>query len=492
MIVPVASGATESRVPRRPVPGPLVACLFAVAVQVLDMTMLATALPAVTRELRLPAPQQVLVISGYSLAFGCLLLAGAQFGDRFGRRRAYLTGMAGFAVAAGWCATAGSGPELIAGRCVQGLCAALVAAQTLAILTASYGPRRRVTAFTAQSATGAAVAVAGPVLGGILVDADLGGIGWRSAFLAELVLAVVAVAVALRYLPGHQPTAGGRFDPVGAGLVVAVVGTLLYLAMPVGGPRSVTELALGAGCAAVLLPVIVHRGRGPQRAPAFPAGLFTRREFALGAVALVGFSALFAGVPVTVSSTVQLGLGFSARQAGMLLLPSALGAVAGALTAPILVRRWGHATLTAGMLLFGLAALTVAVLLDPGSGRIELPALVLPLAVAGVGLGWFAAPLTGLLMSEADPADPGPASGLVPTLQQWGGALGPAVLLARPGHGSPEPLPAPASGPAGSGAELDSLAVAQSYLAALDGALWIVTGVAAALAAVVLALPGRR
>ncbi|MFI1462144.1 MFS transporter [Nocardia carnea] len=468
MIAPTASGAATGS--ERVLRGPLIVCLFAVAVQVLDMTMLAAALPAIGRALHLPAAQQVLVVTGYSLVFGCALMAAAHFGDRFGRRRIYLTGMTGYALCAGWCAAAGGGAELVTARCLQGLCGALVAAQTLAVITTSFGPRHRTTAFAAHSATAAAVAVAGPVLGGVLVDADLGNTGWRSVFLAEMVCALVAVAVAVRFLPRHRPAPDRRSDPVGAGLGIAVVAVLLSLVLPLGGPRSVPELAFGGVCVAVALPVLVHRGRGTGRAQVFPVALFARREFALGAVAVVGFSAIFAGLPLTVSNTAQLGVGFSAQQAGMLLLPSALGAVAGALSAPMLIHRIGTVALLAGTVLFGLATVSVAVLIDPGSGRIDVPGLIVPLAVAGIGLGWFAAPLPGLLMSGIDPDDTGAASGSVPTLQQLGGALGPVILLARP----------------------EESAAASDHLAALVDSLLIVAGMAAALAMVILALPRAR
>ncbi|MEU1981199.1 MFS transporter [Nocardia sp. NPDC019395] len=475
MIVSTVSGGTARPAGRRArvARGPLFACMLAVVVQVLDLTMLASALPAIARDVPLPAMQQVLVVSGYSLAFGCTLIAGAYLGDRYGRRRAYLTGMAGFALCAAWCAAAGGGAELIAGRCAQGLCGALVAAQTLAIITTSFDGRRRMTAFAAHSATAAAAAVAGPVLGGVLVDSDPMSIGWRSLFLTEMSIALVAVAVAGRFLPRDRPTAARRLDTVGAVLCVALIAVLLYLVIPVGGTRSVLEWSLAGTVAAVLLPVVVRRGRGAGSAPAFPAGLFARREFALGAVAVVGFSAIFAGMPVTVSKTVQLGLGFTAQQAGLLLLPSAAGAVVGALTAPILVNRGRNATLTAGMILFGFATATVALLIDPGAGRIDVPALVVPLTAAGIGLGWFAAPLPALLMAGIGPADTGPASGLVPTLQQLGSALGPVVLLTRLDPGMPGNI-------------------TYAYLAALGTALWIVVAAAAVLSVVVLALPRGR
>lgn len=475
MIVPITSADPAD--PGRTLRSPLLACLFAVAVQVLDMTMLATALPAVTRVLGLSATHQVLVVSGYSLIFGCALLTGAQFGDRFGRRPAYLTGMTGFAVCAGWCATASSGTELVAARCAQGLFGALVAAQTLAIITTSFGPRRRATAFAAHSATAAAVAVAGPVLGGLLVAMNSAGTGWRSVFLAEMVLALVAVAVARRFLPGDRPATDARFDVTGAVLGVVVVAALLSPVLPLGGTRSIAGLAFGGACVAAAVPLLVHRARVSRRTGWSPLRLFARRDFALGAVAVIGFSAIFAGLPLTVSNTVQLGLGFSAPSAGILLLPSAAGAVAGALTAPMLARRNVRGTLTAGMLLFGFATVSVALLIDPASGRIDVPVLVLPLAVAGMGLGWFAAPLPALLMSRVDSDGIGPASGAVPTLQQFGGALGPALLLTGLER---EPPPA---------ARAFDAAAASEYLGALTGALWIVAGAAAVLVGVVLALP---
>ncbi|MGW5385361.1 MFS transporter [Nocardia sp. NPDC003963] len=473
--VPVAAPAPHRL--RETFRGPVLACLCAVAVLMLDTSMLTAALPAITRDLRLPAIQQAFVLSGYSLFLGCSLLAAAYLGDRFGRGRVYLAGMSGSVVFALAGAAAGNGIELLVARGAQGLCAALVAAQSLAIIDTATGPRGRATAFAAHSATGAIAATVGPVLGGFVVDAGSAGGAWRPVFLVEAFAGAVAVVVILRVLPPARPATRPPSDIPGVALCALAVGALLGCSLPPVWSRYPVAAVVAGSCVSVLaVAVLLRRRRRARTVSVLPVGLLGRPGFAVGALSVLGCAAIITAVPLTVSTTVQLGLGYTAVQAGALLMPSAVGAVLGAITAPMLLRRWGNASLTAGASAFAISLALAALLIDPGSGRLEPVALVVPLAAAGIGFGWFVAPLPALLMAGAGSAETGAASGLVPTLQQLGGALGPMVLL----------------GLLGGAAARGEQAAAPEHLAACVTTLWTVVGAAAVLAAATLVLPRGR
>ncbi|MFC9898555.1 MFS transporter [Nocardia sp. NPDC127579] len=406
--------------------GTLAACLIAVFVQMLDLTMVSTAVPVVADDLDATASARMLVVSAYSAVFACSLLSAARLGDILGRGRLYVGGMTGFILASGWCALADTAGELVLARCAQGLCAAAVSAQTLAIIVAAFPRERRAVVFGIYGGVAGFAAIAGPMLGGALADTTRPG--WRAIFLIDVLLGGLAVLTARRYLKRERPPGDARLDPVGMTLsAVGLLGVLYPLA--VGRESGWPPMLLGllAASALLLIGLVAHQRRHRDNA-VLRAELFSDRRFAVGAILMIGFYLLFAAFPVTVSVTFQSGLRYSALDTGLLMLPCALGAIAGAVTSPILVSRSGSRTLTFGMALVAAATALLAATIDPAQAAVDTPAVIGSVLLVGVGMGWFAAPLQAVLVSGVTDDTSGSASGTVPTIQQVGSAAGPAVL----------------------------------------------------------------
>ncbi|MFF0491879.1 MFS transporter [Nocardia sp. NPDC004068] len=457
------------------------ACLFAVFMQMLDLTIVNTALPALAHELAATESLQLLVVTGYGLCFACALLTAARLGDRFGRRTLFLAGMGVFTLASAWCAAARWPAELAVARAVQGVGAAAVAAQTIAILTTAFPPRRRALAFGVYGAVAGAAGLAGPLLGGALVTADVAGLSWRAIFVINPPLGIAALLMAHRAVGNARAERPEPVDVLGAALSAAGLGLVLFplvTAREAGWPPgSIVMLIAGL----VVLAAFWRRQRSRARIgqdALVPRELFADRPFRICAVLMLVFYGLFTALLFVVSVTAQTGLGWSAWQTGRLMLPFAVGALLTAVTSPLLVARLGGRTLTLGLGLFALGMGALALCLHPRAGGLDPDSVVLPALLAGAGMGWFSPPLPAIMVAGLGERSTGAASGVAPTVQQLGSALGTALLgtvfFTRVGADSVEPL-----GP-------------QRFLAACGTVLWIIAAVAAVLTAVTAALPTSR
>lgn len=539
--VPVRAGGEHEDAPveNRRAWAALAACLLAVFMQMLDLTIVNTALPVLARDLVATGSAQLLVVTVYGVAFACTLLTASRLGDRFGRRRLFLIGMTIFTASSLGCGLARLPGELVAGRVAQGLGASAVSAQTIAIVGAVFPARRRPLVFGVYGAVAGLAGLSGPLLGGLIVAVNPAGLGWRAIFLLNLPLGVAALALAGRYLDLGRAERTTRVDLAGAILSTVGVACVLY-PLSTGRDSGWPPSSVGLLVAGVL--VLTGFGWSQRRMtlrggrPLICADVFGDRAFGVGSVLLLVFYGLFAALLFTVSMTTQTGLGWSAWRTARLLLPFALGALVAALTSPILLARCGSRALTAGIGLFALGVAQLALTVHPASGGVDARALSEPMLVAGAGMGWFAAPLPAVMVSGLGDGPTGSASGLAPTVQQLGSAIGAAVLgsvffariSAGSGVGHAESLlarrlfePSAVSAdridavrrfgdcahaafasashvlpPCGCTGRVDPAVVmaatAPTFLQACVTVLWIVAAVAGALTVLTFALPRRR
>lgn len=410
----------------------LTGCLLGVFMQMLDTTIVNIALPDITTELVASTSQQLLVLSVYTLAFACTLLPAATLGDRLGRRRLFLASVVAFSVTSVLCGLASNPVELIVFRGAQGVSAALMSAQTLALIAAMFPRTRHGLVFGIYGAVAGCAAMLGPVLGGLLVTTDVLGWGWRTIFFVNVPLGVLACALAWRRLPSLRGSAGARVDV--AGVVTSALGLFLLL-YPLAVGRELRwppTLWVMLGASALLLAAFVAVQRRVARRggnPLLRLELFSSRAFSVGVVLSLLFFSVFAGFFFTVSAAMQFGLGYSALRTGLLALPFAVGGAVGSVTSPLIAGRLGGPrTLALGavVLAVGLGWLGAAV--TPALGALSVPAVIAPLVVGGLGTGLFVAPLQTVILSGTSEATVGSASGCVPTVQQIGASIGLAVV----------------------------------------------------------------
>ncbi|MEV6072106.1 MFS transporter [Nocardia sp. NPDC052001] len=406
---------------------------MAVFMQMIDGTIVTTALPSITADLAVSRQAQLLVVSGYSLAFACTLLTAARIGELVGRRVMFLASVVVFTAASVWCGMSGSAGELVAARVVQGGAAAGMTAQTIAIVAAAFPRDRHQQVFAIYGAVAGFAGMVGPILGGALVMADLFGLGWHSVFLINLPLGLAALALALRYLRLGRPEHRERLDPAGALLSTVSLFALLYALTDIqqNGWRPI-PLAMIAGaaiCAAVFLAQQRREARR-GRSPMVRFDLFADRRFAIGSALVTAFFGMFTAFVFAVSITLQDELGFSAWRTGLLMTPFAVGACAGALASPILVRRWGVRTLAVAITGYGICVAIGAIYLRVSAGVVSVPLVIGPVLLAGLCVGMFCVPLQPIMLSGLAQRQLDAASGLVPTIEQLGNALGLALLSA--------------------------------------------------------------
>ncbi|MFE2721528.1 MFS transporter [Kitasatospora sp. NPDC059327] len=417
--------APRRSVPRRPAPRPALAlasvCLAAFAIN-LDTTIVNVALPDLGRQLQATTRDLQWIVDGYNLAFASLVLTAGSLGDRFGRRPALLTGLAGFAITSTVGAAAGSSGALIAVRFAMGACAAVIFPTTLSVITNCYPDRRqRAKAVGLWGAvTGLGVAV-GPVVGGLL----LARFAWPSVFLALVPVALLALVAAWRWVPESSDPSNARLDPPGLLTASAAIGILVYTIIEAparGWDQPATLAGFAAAAALTVAFVMIERGR---RHPMVDVTLFRTPAFSAASAAVtVAFFALF-GFIFLVTQYFQFIRGYGPLATGVRILPVAVTIAVGSLGGVALAARAGtRAVVTAGLLM--LAASFGWIALSPAFQSYGL--IVGQMVLMGLGLGMTTAPATESILSVLPPAKAGVGSAVNDATRETGGTLGVAVV----------------------------------------------------------------
>ncbi|NIZ93272.1 MFS transporter [Kineococcus rubinsiae] len=392
----------------------------------IDATVVNVALPTIGAEFGASFAALQWVVTGYTLTLAALILLGGSLGDRYGRRRVFVVGVAWFAVASLLCGLAPNAGVLVACRAVQGVGAALLTPGSLAMLQASFAPGDRARAIGAWSGLGGVATAIGPLLGGWLVDAA----SWRWVFLVNVPLAAVVVLVARRHVPEtHDPDAHGRVDVAGAALgAVGLAGLTYALIGAPSGASPAVVVAGSVGVAGLVSFLLVERR---SAAPMLPLGIFSSRVFsAVNAVTFAVYAALGA-VFLLLVVALQSVAGFSPLAAGSALLPVTVVMLLLSARAGALAQRTGpRLPLTLGPLV---CAAGVLAMLRIGASASYLGDVLPAVTVFGLGLALLVAPLTSTVLAAADARHAGVASGVNNAVARAAGLLAVAVVPAVAG-----------------------------------------------------------
>jgi EmrB/QacA subfamily drug resistance transporter len=409
----------------------------------IDVTIVNVALPTIRRDLHASATQLEWVVSGYMLAFAAALIIAGNLGDRFGRKRVFLVGVAFFGLASLAAGISGSGAELIAARVVQGTAAATMAPQVLATFRAVFAGAERGKAFGVYGAMLGLASAVGLLLGGVLTDANLFGWSWRSVFFVNVPVAACALIAGVRLVPETRDPGARRPDAPGA---ILLAGSLVAIVYPLLEGRQYgwpawTWVLVAAGLAGLgLLGTIEARraarttgaarakGRNDPPAPLLRAGLFRVPAFAAGIGVQLAFAAGLQGFFLAFALWLQSGEHFSPLKAGLTAVAFSVGSFVLAPVAAPLAQRHGRIVLAIGgaAMVAGIAGEALAA---PHVGVNGSPWPVVPgLVVAGAGLALLIIPLVNVVLAAVPVEVAGGASGLFSTGQQLGGALGVALL----------------------------------------------------------------
>jgi len=390
---------------------------------VLDASIVNIALPALGTQLHLDTAALAWVITAYVLPFGGLLLLGGRLADRYGHRRVFLIGVAGFVVASAIAGLSVSGGMLLAARAVQGASAALLAPASLALVTQLFVTGRdRAKALGVWGAVAGIGSAAGVLLGGVLTAL----LGWQAVFFVNVPVGVV-VLVAIPFLVGRDPAGDRqRMDIAGAATITAGL-TALVAALSFAGQlgwASPVTLGTSAAALALLAAFVLVERRAAH--PLVPFAFFRNRDAATGNVVMLLAGGATTALFFALSVYLQEVLGYDALTAGISQLPLAGSLVVIAAVVPALIAKLGlRPTLVAALLVFAGGMLWLAA---AGPHASFVGGLLGPSILIGAGLGAGFITATQLAVDGATAQDSGLASGLVNTSQQIGGALGLAVL----------------------------------------------------------------
>ena len=408
-----------------------VAMMIAVLMDMIDVTIVNVALPTIRNDLGASATQLEWVVSAYMLAFAAALITAGSLGDLLGRKRLFMIGITVFGAASLAAGLAQAPGELIAARVVQGAAAAVMTPQLLATFRTVFDAKERGQAFGLYGAILGFASAIGLLLGGVLTSADLFGWSWRSVFFVNVPIALVSLALSVRFVPETRERSARRPDWAGAALLTAALVAIVY---PLLEGRSLgwpawTWLLLAAGLVALAgLGLMEERRRRPRVAPLLRTRLLRIPAFAAGLGVQLAFAAGIQGFFLIFTIWVQAGQHYSPLRAGLTTIAFSAGSFALAPIAVPAALRYGRRVLVAGGALMAAGIVGVDVgAQHVGTGTSPWP-LVPGLTVAGAGLALLVIPLVNVVLAAAPANAAGSASGLFSTAQQIGGAVGIAVV----------------------------------------------------------------
>jgi EmrB/QacA subfamily drug resistance transporter len=386
---------------------------------ILDVTVVAIALPHIGADLALDREALTWVVSGYTLAFGGFLLLGGRAADVFGARRLVLAGLLVFTGASLLAGLATSGSVLLGGRITQGLAAAMLAPAALSLVVTIFEGDERNRALGIWSALGAGGAALGVLLGGVLTA----GSGWRWVLFINVPIGLLLVLGLRTRLPA-QPSAyaRGRVDLLGAALVTAATGTLIYGLIRAGDRGWATTTTAALIAVAVLLYGAFALRQRQAATPLMDLRLLARRPVTTGTLLIFVATALTIAVFFLGTFYFQNYRGYGALPTGLLFLPVAVTTMIGANAAGRLIGAVGARALGSGGLLVAALGMAVPALVE---GTL---AMTIGISIVGAGVGIVFVVASATALGQIEPQEAGLASGILSTFHEFGASLGAAVV----------------------------------------------------------------
>ena len=408
-------------------------CIILIApfLSVLDFFIVNISIPSIQSGLHATFAEVQLVIAGYGLTYAVFLVTGGRLGDIYGRKRMFMLGMGGFTLASALCGFAHSTNMLIVSRLLQGLMAALMVPQTLAIVQVSFPQKERSLAFGSFGASLGLASIAGQLLGGLLISANLFGLTWRPVFLVNLPVGIIALFLAWPILKESRSPKCLRLDPGGVAIISVALFLLVYPLVEGREAGWPVWTYLSVAASFVMLVGFVFYERWKERhdhSPLVALSLFRDRAFVIGLGIILLFFGGLASFFLTLTVFLQTGLNFTPLAAGLAFAPFAMGFFA-ASTASVKLQpklKSRILNLGAGLMITGLLWLIHAVRVD--GVALHGSNLILVLLVYGIGQGFVTAPLFNIILSGIGGEDAGSASGILSTMQQIASAIGVAVI----------------------------------------------------------------
>ena len=393
-----------------------------------DFFIVNVALADISRDLNASTATLELVVAGYGATYASLLVLGGRLGDAHGRRRMFMIGLVAFTLTSLFCGLAPTAGFLVLARVLQGAAAAAMVPQVFATIQATTTGPHRIRALAIFGATGGVAAVAGQVLGGLLVSADLAGTGWRPIFLVNVPVGIVAFVLAPRLVPDSRAIRPAPVDLPGTLLLASA---LLCLLVPLsegralGWPAWSWALLAAVPFLTAALVVVERRIERAGGVPLVPPALVRLPSMSRGLALALPFFAAFGGFMFVYAVATQQVLGWSALRAGLTLAPMAGAFLLASLATSRLLARFGRSVLTAGLMIqaVGYVGLATTVAMQWPDG-LDAAWLAPSMIVAGFGQGLVMSPIMGVVLAQVPLDSAGVGGGVLVTTQQTALAIG--------------------------------------------------------------------
>jgi MFS family permease len=412
--------------------GPVLTVLLtATFVVQFDFFVVNVAAPSVEHDLGAGSAALELIVGGYAFAYAGGMVTGGRLGDMLGHRRMFVIGACAFAVASLLCGIAANPGELVAARLVQGLAGAAMAPQVLAVITADFPNEMKPKAMAGYGVAAGLGSIAGQILGGALVQADVAGLGWRLIFLINVPICAVIALLAPRVLPAPKNQHRTRLDPVG---VLGLCAALALLLVPLTLGHSEGWPVWTWICMACSLPLFALTLRWEQAlgkrggSPVLVLSLFRSHSFRTGMIASAAFMLYFGSFMFTLTLLLQSGLDLNPFKAGLVFSPMGILFTATSMVGRRLIARYGMKALVWSSLVAVLGLLLLALRLFFAQADVGIVWIVVFLCLIGGGNGVILPALYGATLMQVRPKDAGTASGILTTTQQFASSSGVAVI----------------------------------------------------------------
>jgi MFS family permease len=397
----------------------------------LDMFIVNVALPSINSSLKASTPTLELIIAGYGTAYALLLTVGGRLGDAYGRRAIFMAGLVSFTLSSLLCGLAPDIAVLIAARIVQGTSAALIIPQVLGTFRTALSDQRQGKAIGLYGATAGVAAVAGQLVGGLLIAANIAGYSWRPIFLVNVPIGLLTMVAARPLVPNSRSQNPASVDLPGTALFgVTMVALLVPLTegQSLGWPVWTWIVLVVSPVAAAATYLVERRTERRGGSPLLPPSLFAIRSVHRGSALAMPYFICFGGFMFVYSLTVQDGLHESALHSGLAITPFAVTFLIGTLIVPRLYAHYGRAVFLVGGVVQSLALASLAGVAVSQWPHVNLLDFQPSLAVAGFSGAFIFVSAFRLVLADVPIHLAGIGSGVIVTLQQSGYALGVATL----------------------------------------------------------------
>jgi EmrB/QacA subfamily drug resistance transporter len=405
---------------------------FAFVMDLLDSTIVNIAIPSIQANLGATYSAIQWLIAGYSLTFALLLITGGRMGDVFGYKKMFMIGVGGFTIASLLGGIAPNIEFLVGARLLQGGMAALMVPQVMSLMQVMYKPKERAGVMGLFGMLGGLAASLGPIVGGLLIKANLFNWDWRPIFLINLPVGVFALIAGWKFLPDGKSVHPLHLDLKGTVLIMVALSLLVF---PLIEGRELDWplwiiLMLAASIPALMLFgwYEVRKDRADKSALIVPA-LFKVRSFATGIGLNLLVEALMLGYFLTVTLVMQVGLGYSPIKAALTGVPTAVGMTIGfAVLGQKMIGKFGRNVIPMASAIFAIGLVYTAWIITHFSLATEPWHFIPGLLVIGIGLSLTMIPIFSAALQDVDPGHAGSASGILNAVQQVGGAVGIAII----------------------------------------------------------------